>query len=77
MCVPLLGRNGCCRGQDHCCYVHVCREVERDLPPPGLFAPCTQQGNMFFLELSCAWVRAVQPVEKNAFLPLSGNVMNG
>lgn len=55
----------------------ICGEVERDLPPPGLFAPCTQQGNMFFLELSCAWVRAVQPVEKNAFLPLSGNVMNG
>lgn len=34
--VPLVGGDSCCGGQDHCCSVRVCGEVERDLPPPGL-----------------------------------------
>lgn len=74
--VPLFGGNGYWGGQDHCCFVHICREVMRDLPPPGLLSHVlTREG--FFLEPSCIWITAAQPVEKNAPSPLSGNVMSG
>lgn len=75
--VPLVGENGCCGGQDYCCSEHVCREVGRDLCPPGLF-PAYSAGKHVFLGIqSCVWVGTMQLVEKNALLPLSGNVMNG
>lgn len=45
--------------------------------PPGLLSCIPSRETCFFLELSCAWVRAAQPIGKNALLPLSGNVMNG
>lgn len=50
--VPLFGGNGCCGGQDHCCFVHICREVKRDLPPPGLLSRVLNREE-FFLEISC------------------------
>jgi len=47
--VPLVGGNGCCGGQDRCCSVHFCGEVERDLSPPGLLPGVLSR------EISLSW----------------------